>query len=89
MARRRYFPGKSLEWLETKLGYVLEEVVSGTVITSFGEGDVSASKQAGLSPEVRKRMLLNDLNMLDPANYSLEDVAGITRTKVSFTGLDV
>jgi len=89
MARRRYFPGKDITWLEAKLGVVLEEIASGTVVTSWGEGDSSASKQATTTPEVRKKMLLNDLNVLDPANYSLEDVAGISRTKVSFTGLDI
>ena len=88
MARRRYFPGKDVTWLEAKLGVVLEEIAAGAVVSSWGEGDSSASKQVGLSPEVRKRMLLNDLNVLDPANYSLEDYAPITKTKVSFSGLD-
>lgn len=88
MARRRNFPGKDITWLEAKLSAVYEEIASGSVVTSWGEGDSSASKQAGQSPEARKRLLLSDLNLFDPANYSLEDVAPITRTKVSFTGLD-
>lgn len=89
MARRRYFPGKGIDWLEAKLAVVLEEIASGSVVSSWGEGDSSASKQVNTTPEARKRMLLNDLNIMDPANYSLEDTAPITTAKVSFTGLDV
>jgi hypothetical protein len=89
MARSRYFPGKQLPWLEQKLGLVLEELASGTTITSWGEGDSSASKATHLSAMERKRMLINDLNLLDPANYPLEDTAPVSKVRVNFNGLDL
>jgi uncharacterized membrane protein YdbT with pleckstrin-like domain len=89
MARRRNFPGKDIAWLEERLGYVLDEIAAGVTITSWGEGDSSAAKQTTLTPLQRKAMLLNDLNILDPATYSIDETAGITRTGVNFSGLNV
>ena len=89
MARRRYFPGKDIAWLEERLGYVLDEIAAGVTITSWGEGDSSAAKQTHLSAMQRKAMLLNDLNILDPATYSMDEVAGISRPGVNFGGLNV
>lgn len=87
--RRRYFPGKDIVWLETKLNEALEESASGTVLTSWGEGDASAGHQLVNSPDERIRKLSNDLSILDPGTYPVEEVTPVTRLKPSFTGVDL
>jgi len=86
-ARRRYFPGKDVLWLEEKLNAALEESADGTVLTSWGEGDTSAGHQLVNSPDERIRRLSNDLSILDPGTYPIEEVTAVTRTKPNFSNV--
>ena len=85
-ARRRYFPGKDIVWLEEKLNNALEASADGSVLTNWGEGDTSAGHQLTNSPDERIRRLSHDLGLLDPGKYPAEEINAITRTRPNFTG---
>lgn len=90
MGRRRlYFPSKDLPWLEEKLNEALEESASGTVMTSWGEGDTNAAHQLLHHVDERIRRLSHDLSILDPARYPVEEVTPITRTRPNFSNVSL
>ena len=87
LARRHFtLPGKSdaeaIEWLEARLTEVEEEQAAGKSLDSWSAGDSSAHKMLdrNLDARTRRRMLLNDLSLLDPVNYDARDHAAITMT---------
>lgn len=86
-ARRRYFPGKDILWLEEKLDAALEERGSGLMLTNWSEGDTTAGSQMMSSTDERIRMLSNDLSQLDPGKYPAEEVTPVSRTRPNFSGI--
>ena len=84
-SRRRYFIGKDIVWLETKLNAALEESANGTVLTNWAEGDTNAGHQLTNSPDERIRRLSHDLSILDPATYPIEAITRVVRTKPNFS----
>lgn len=81
----RHFPGKTKEWLESKLSEVVDEMVSGKRLTGWGDGSANATKHSfgNLHPERLRDMLLEDLNALDPANYP-QDMLKVKATTAVF-----
>lgn len=82
------FPGKTLSWLETELGKVLDDQASGRVVVSSGAGDSSMSERVEVNLEQRKRMILSDLAALTeasltivPSTYIRSQVIGAKRTR--------
>ena len=80
----RYFPGKDQAWLETQLSTAVEERASGAVIMSGGTGDANYNKQIQTSVTARIKMILHDLNLLDPTDYPADMVNGPTRVRATF-----
>ena len=85
------FPGKTLSWLETELGKVLEDQASGRVVVSSGAGDSTMSEMVQVNLSDRKRMILADLAALTaaslttvPSTYIRSQVIGAKRTRPSF-----
>lgn len=81
---RRYFHGKSQEWLEARLAEVYDEKASGKVLSSFGSSDTNAAHTVSgdLSIDRREKMLLWDLGILDPVTYPPADIVRVTRTRI-------
>lgn len=85
------FPGKTLSWLETELGKVLDDQASGKTVVSSGAGDSSMSESVQVNLADRKRMILADLAALTaaslttvPSTYVRNQVIGAKRTRPSF-----
>lgn len=82
---RLNFPTRSLEWLTQQLQNIEAEEASGKTIIEAGQGDSNSRKQVLASFEERKRKIIHDLIILDPATYPSEDYLPIRRTRVTFT----
>ena len=76
----RYFLGRSQEWLEAQLQQAQEDLAAGKTLSSWGNAGDSASKQIQISAHERIRMLLNDLNAIDPDNYPSTSIRRIRTT---------
>jgi len=84
---RRYFHGRSREWLEKQLEKAQNDLASGKTLVSWGEGDSSGSKQVQSSPQARIDMLLNDLTIIAPEDFAADDVLPITEARPNFSGM--
>lgn len=85
------FPGKTLAWLETELGKVLDDQASGKTVVSSGAGDSNVSERVEMNLENRKRMILSDLAALTeaslttvPSTYVRSEVIGAKRTRARY-----
>lgn len=88
---RRNFPGLEGQYggvpgaiaqLKKWLGWVLDEIATGKVNDAWDSGDASGHKMidSNLPAERRRDLILNDLSILDPANYPRADYVRVTRT---------
>lgn len=84
MARRRYFIGRSQEWLEAELAKAQEDLAAGTTSTGGSEGDSTFQEQASSTPQDRIDNLLYELSFLDPAKYPRADVVGRKTVRAVF-----
>jgi len=82
------FPGKTLSWLETELGKVLDDQAGGKTVVSSGAGDSNLTESIQMNLETRKRMILSDLAALTaaslttvPSTYVRSQVIGAKRTR--------
>jgi hypothetical protein len=80
----RYFPGKDLPWLKSRLDSILEQEAVGGRVRSTGAGDTSAELLLE-DIDATKRKLLHDLSIVNPSGFPACDVLIPTRTRVSFT----
>ncbi len=86
MARRRWFYGKSQEWLEAALAEAQADLSAGSASTGGTEGDASFTEQVTLSPQDRIDALLYELHCVDPGKYPA-CVGRLSRvTRVVFRG---
>lgn len=86
--RHRYFPTKDELWLRNKLDERLEESASGTLMTSWSEGDTSAASQLLNHADETIRRLCWDLSILNPEEFPADMVNPRRRTKPNFSGLN-
>ena len=70
---------KWLQWVEL-------EIATGKVNQAWTDADASATKwiDMTLPPERRRDLILNDLGILDPANYPPRETVRVTRTVSRF-----
>jgi len=74
----------SQAWLEAKLKDVNEEIAAGSVLTGGSTADVSTSRETQISAIERRKMILHDLHIEAPLQYTLEDVAPRRATVARF-----
>ncbi len=86
---RRNFPGETQEKLEEWLSEVNEDLATGQVITGTSSMDQSVSFQKTGNSRGRQTRILQDLFILDPDKYPLEDVIPINRTRGGFRQREV
>lgn len=69
-------------WLEERLLWCYDEIVTGKVNSGWSSGDASGQKHIdmNLSPERRRDLILNDLSILDPDTYPPRELVRVTRT---------
>lgn len=79
MARRRWFIGKSQDWLEEQLSKAQDELAAGAASTGGTEGDASFTEQVISNPQDRIDALLYELHCIAPDTYP-NNVARLTRT---------
>jgi hypothetical protein len=86
MARRRFFIGRTQEWLEAELLKAQEDLAAGTTSTGGSEGDSSFQEMAHVNPGDRIDALLYELSFVDPAKYPARASRPARTTRGIFRG---
>lgn len=80
------FIGQTQPWLETQLRAAQEELSTGKSAISGQLGEVSFGNAMTIGPAQRIKMILRQLNRLDPTSYPIDEASMPTSTSATFTG---
>lgn len=78
------FIGQTRTWLETQLRAAQEELATGKSVISGQLGEVSFGNAMTIGPAQRIKMILRELNRLDPTRYPIDEVSAPTHTVATF-----
>jgi hypothetical protein len=80
------FIGQTQPWLESQLRSAQEELATGKSAISGQLGEVSFGNAMTIGPAQRIKMILRQLNKLDPTGYPINEVSAPTTTTATFAG---
>ena len=78
------FIGQTQPWLEAQLRAAQEELATGKSAISGQLSEVSFGNAMTVGPAQRIKMILRELNRLDPTRYPIDEVSAPTRTVATF-----